>query len=385
MIRTDLAVIGGGVAGTTATLEAAKAGFKVVLVERKKEPGKPVVCGEFLPSLDAVEFAADVLPELRRAYDIMRDFMVHETSRIVVEVKGYRTLEFDLKGFVIDKEALTRSLIEEAEGLGARVLLGERARRVERCDEGFVVHTSREKLSASVVIGADGFPSLTATCLSMKSGYSLADWAIAGHVRAEGAFDEDTVWMYIDPKTTTGGYAWVIPKSRRIANVGLGVRAIYARSKVDVRAALNGFLRLARIERTVEGPYYKVIPVGGLVEIPTVKGALLVGDSAGLVNPINGGGIPLAVASGIAAARYLSGDCYEDFLERASKLLRWGLTYRYLVDAFYEGFSVGKLGMILTPTGLALKVLKGEETVMLAVGRIVKTLLEWKGILRGRR
>lgn len=382
-MRADVVIVGGGVAGATAALEAAKAGYDVLLIEKRRELGRPVICGEFLPSLNSISFASRVVHELREAYKLSEEFVVHETERVLVDIEGLRRLDFELKGYVIDKEGLVRALAEAAGGMGARVLKGLRAEQVKRVKGGYVVSARGREFRASSVVGADGFPSLVARSLGMESGYTLVDWAVAGHVRARGDFDDCTVRMYVDPQMTPGGYAWVIPKGRGLANVGIGIRAVYGRKGSDLRLLLKRFLKHVGIEGVVEGPYYKCIPVGGLVRTACSGEVYLIGDSAGLVNPVNGGGIPLAMASGIAVARGLEESTYRDFLKRAEKLLNWGLTYRHLVDAFYEGLTLGKVGASATPKSLALKVLKGERTPILLLGRIARALLRMSGSSAG--
>ncbi len=52
--RTDVLVIGCGPAGASAALQAARRGCAVIAVDRKREPGKPVQCAEFVPALIGV-------------------------------------------------------------------------------------------------------------------------------------------------------------------------------------------------------------------------------------------------------------------------------------------------------------------------------------------
>ena len=95
-----------------------------------------------------------------------------------------------------------------------------------------------------------------------------------------------------------GGYAWVIPKKEG-ANVGLGYSKRYARG--ELRLLLGEFLKLRPMEAgKLNG---KMVPMSGPIP-STVKGnALVVGDAAGQVMAVNGGGIPIAMICGRIAGQ----------------------------------------------------------------------------------
>ena len=372
----DVIIIGGGVAGATAAFKASEKGFSVAVIDEKKDPGTPVICGEFIPDKEKVSFAFEALPEMSRAYDLFKfTNILVKTRDVIVKVKGRRELRLGVSGFVIDKALLIKTLLEMAEANGATLVRSVRVRHISEKNGRYLVKVKNNILRAGKIIGADGYPSTTAALLGMDSGYTLNDWAIAGHVRGRGEWGEDEVYMYVDLDFTPGGYAWVIPRGDGEANVGIGIRVSYARRGLKIQRLLREFCSLVHVESVVEGPYYKCIPVGGVVRKVRKRGATLIGDSAGLVNPINGGGIPTAIASGLAVSESLERECYDDFITRSRKLLGWGLKYRFLVDAFYAKSLVGMLGVRLTPTKIAERVLKGEKTPLLALTWIAKLIL----------
>jgi digeranylgeranylglycerophospholipid reductase len=96
-----------------------------------------------------------------------------------------------------------------------------------------------------------------------------------------------------------GGYAWVIPK-QGAANVGLGVAPRFAKETVGVY--FDRFMEMRKL-RTVSSPTGKFVPMSGPIP-KAVKGqVLLVGDAAGQVMAVNGGGIPIAMIAGRLAGR----------------------------------------------------------------------------------
>ena len=61
MDRYDVIVIGAGPAGSTTAYYAAKNQLNVLILDKKKEIGYPVQCGEFLPAVDEIR---DILPKV---------------------------------------------------------------------------------------------------------------------------------------------------------------------------------------------------------------------------------------------------------------------------------------------------------------------------------
>ena len=53
-IKTDVLIVGAGPAGSVAARYAAQKGVNVTVIERRREIGTPVRCGEFMPSLEEI-------------------------------------------------------------------------------------------------------------------------------------------------------------------------------------------------------------------------------------------------------------------------------------------------------------------------------------------
>lgn len=113
------------------------------------------------------------------------------------------------------------------------------------------------------------------------------------------------------------GYGWIFPTGDGVANVGVGILPDPDGPRPSTANLLEEFIRL-RIER---GDLQAAVPVGPVKSYPLrldflkqpVAGAnwLLVGEAAGLVNPLTGEGIDLALESGLLAARLLHADICE--------------------------------------------------------------------------
>ncbi len=107
------------------------------------------------------------------------------------------------------------------------------------------------------------------------------------------------------------GYAWIFPAGDDVANIGLGMRLdVFRKHKRNLKKMLSDFLAMPDIRpRLKNGRAPRDVAIwqlnfgsqDGLQH--TFDGALLVGDAAGFINPLTGGGIHNALISGVLAAQ----------------------------------------------------------------------------------
>ena len=114
--------------------------------------------------------------------------------------------------------------------------------------------------------------------------------------------------MYFSARFAPGGYAWIIPLGRDVANVGIGVRASYL-SGERLAGILERFIAEHPVakEKLAGGEVLAVmrgpVPAGGTAGEVFKGNMILAGDAAGHVMATSGGGIPLAVVAGGIAGR----------------------------------------------------------------------------------
>ncbi|MBL7719667.1 MAG: NAD(P)/FAD-dependent oxidoreductase [Flavipsychrobacter sp.] len=145
----DVIVIGGGLAGLTATIELARAGYKTLLIEKKQYPYHKV-CGEYISN--------EVLPYLR---SLGFDPFAHGAAaikrlRISTPMgKNIRTA-LDMGGFGISRYTIDNELYQRALALGAEVRTNTRVSDIAFSGEQFTVTTSSDTYSGKLVIGSYG-------------------------------------------------------------------------------------------------------------------------------------------------------------------------------------------------------------------------------------
>ncbi len=141
-------------------------------------------------------------------------------------------------------------------------------------------------------------------------------------------------WLVLDPDPNylqihhgediaPGGYLWIFPKGNGVANVGLGVR----NTKETAYYYLTKFIKnldATPVELNIGG-----VPLSGPMDKTFSSGLMVVGDAAGQVDPINGGGIQYAITCGriageVAVEAIENEDTSSKYLKKYEDL--WRLT-----------------------------------------------------------
>jgi len=321
--RIDIAVVGAGPAGSTAAEAAAKKGFDVVLIERKREIGSPVQCGGFLPEIQELRA---LLPRAKipdALAEIPERQILHRTSLQRIYAPSGKAKEFPVRGRVIDRRGFDRDLAWRAARAGARILVETRADL-----NGPALRLSGRSLGtieAKVVIGADG-PS-SATARGTKMAHRQEVGVCLEYEMADVEIDPAAAEMYVGTRCAPGGYAWIIPLGEDVANVGVGAISAYLQG-TRLRDVLDSFITEHPIakEKLQRGEVTAVmrglVPAGGMPPAIQKENVLLAGDAAGQVMATSGGGIPLAMvggqAAGEVAARHIEGEA--DLQEYPSRI-----------------------------------------------------------------
>ncbi|MFQ5711139.1 MAG: geranylgeranyl reductase family protein [Candidatus Geothermarchaeales archaeon] len=303
----DVVVVGAGPAGASAALRASQSGVDVLLIDRRREIGVPIQCGEYLPVPREIR---DLLPKARHLAaltDVSRDVILNHTSRIRVVSPSGREYLFDLEAHVIDRSRFDKNLVGKAAGSGAEVWTNAEALGVE--DEGKAILIKREgeeiRVGAGVLIAADGALSRIARSLGLDLKASPYNYSPTVQYRMGGVeVEPDAIEMYFGRDYAPGGFAWVIPRGGDVANVGLGIRSPFHQSGTSIHDYLQRFIERhpqasGRLKKgVILSKVGGVVPMGGPIPKTHTENALVVGDAAGHVMASNGGGVPPALICG---------------------------------------------------------------------------------------
>jgi geranylgeranyl reductase family protein len=297
----DVIVVGAGPAGSLAALVLAKSGARVALVD-KAGIGRDKACGDLVGPR-----GVRVLDDLRLSVpgaQTAGDMIVTGPSgrRVLLPARPGRT--YPGHAIVVPRtrfDALLRGAALEAGAVDV-------AARVASVDNGRVALDGGGSLDADFVIGADGATSITARAAGLVDpSRVLWGFAVRGYIDADVALPVIALWND-QHRRGFPGYGWLFPGPDG-ANLGLGLGLGHSRQHGHrAQQQLDAFCaHLVRIG-VLASEHPGVRQLGGWLKMglvgtrPAAGKVLLVGDAAGLVNPLQGEGIAQALESGQAAA-----------------------------------------------------------------------------------
>jgi geranylgeranyl reductase family protein len=287
----DAIVVGGGPAGSTTAYRLAEQGASVLLADKATFPrDKP--CGGGMTMRAVRQCPVDPTPvveelidevELRFRYGAA---VVHRTNEPVV--------------WMTQRQRLDAFLLDAARERGADVREGV---KVAIESGNTVVLDSTEKFSADAIVGADGANGITARSVGLGEGIRYGV-AYEGNVKYPTLPRERYARrLVLELADIPGGYAWVFPKGDH-ANVGVGGwESEGPKLREHLRRACEAHgLDPAELE-SLRGHRLPLRHHGTRI---AGERALLVGDAAGLIDPVSGDGMyECFVSSRLAAGAIL--------------------------------------------------------------------------------
>jgi len=306
-MKVDLAIVGGGPAGSAAAVTAARAGASVLVVDKASFP-RDKCCGDGLTTLAlrlGEELGLD--PGAIAGWQVVDGAVLHGPSG--------RTIRFPLPqgdgqyAVVVPRREYDAALLDLAQRAGANVRVGHAMVEIKVDAKGATLAVDgMGEVRATTVVAADGMWSPTRRLLGLADEGYRGEWhAFRQYVADVGPAAADLhVWCEPD---LLPGYAWSFPLSGRRANVGFGVLRGGRVAVGDTGRLWDGLLDRPAI-REVLGPSAR--PVGRRMAwpIPARVGSstldhgpvLFAVDAAAVTDALTGEGIGQALLTGILAA-----------------------------------------------------------------------------------
>ncbi|MBI5046412.1 NAD(P)/FAD-dependent oxidoreductase [Candidatus Micrarchaeota archaeon] len=308
----DIIVIGGGPAGATFARVAAGSGLDVLVIDKRKEIGVPVRCGEGLGESEVIKEGLD-LPKPCYSTPIKGAKIVAPNGKSIVWA------DKDTKGWVLERKFFDKWLCELAVDKGATVKTYTRALSVLKDEKGkpnglTITHGGRDAYSvtAPLIVSAEGMESLMARQMGFKTVHALYDIDTCYEYEMKPYDHENLIELYFGNVIAPRGYVWIFPKADKKANVGIGIGGLVANEEkrgglkgADPKILLDQFIEKEKqlTDASTLLDFGGVISVGAPINEFVKDNCMIIGTAAKQVDPIHGGGIAIAMEAGVMAAQ----------------------------------------------------------------------------------
>ena len=377
----DVIVVGGGPIGSYMAYKLAGAGYRVVVLERKRDVGEPVCCAGIIGQECVDAFNIDGNVVLR---------WVNGAELYSPSGKCIPLWREKPQAVVVDRAAFDMTMVNRAQDEGAEYILDTLVTDIQVGDDNVKVGATQQEakleLEARAVVIATGFGSR----LVEELGLGKVDNSVMG-VQVEVETDGiDGVEVYFGQEIAPGFFAWLVPTSSTRALVGMLSRRS---PELYMEKLISSLLAQGKIISTGVKPCYRGIP---LKSIPGTCGdrVMVVGAAAGQVKPTTGGGIYYGLLCADTGASCLQQALENDALSArglASYERKWkkkiGREMRigYWARRLYEHLGdrqIDKLFDIIKSTGVDKALLEAEDLSFDWHSEVVLRLLAHKAIAR---
>ena len=341
----DVVVVGGGPGGSMAALYAAKGGAKVCILEKTRDIGYPVRCGEAMGEGAVNQFFK---PKESWIAATIKSCRLVAPSGVHVDIPFRKEY-----GYILNRRVFDYDISLRASDEGAEVYTKAYVKSIDKIEEGFVISVDHlgdpKKIFSKIVIGADGVDSRVGRWLGLRTQVKMKDMESCVQYSVGNIdLDKERMDMYVGKNYAPGGYLWVFPKGEKFANIGIGVSGKYSKEK-SAKRYLDEFIEKEYPNATIHTTMCGGVPCAKPIKTPISDGLLLVGDAAHFVNPMTGGGIAPAMKSGMFAGQVASEAiksrdvsknffssyinlCEKDFVNRHNKIYKVKETVQKLTD-----------------------------------------------------
>ncbi len=289
----DVIVVGAGPAGATLAYELAKKGIGVLVLEKEKLPRCKCCAGGVtskaakLLDFDISDVVEDVIYEVSLTFNLGSPYVGKHSQPLM---------------YTVMRDVFDYFLVKRAQQMGAVLMDGQKVTRIQVDGDGVDISAADSNFRSRLVVGADGVYSVVARELGMKR---TIEYLVGIGSEIVVSEEELVKWKssaLMDFGCIPGGYAWVFPKRKHLS-IGAGCTASKARY---LRAHYQKFLSSLSIGNyTITSSSSHLTPTCTKGRLVWQDKALLLGDAAGLADPLTGEGISNAIQSAQLAAQVI--------------------------------------------------------------------------------
>lgn len=360
--KNQLVVIGGGLAGLCFAIDAKTKGLDVLLIEQKAYPFHKV-CGEYIsnevkPYLTSLGIAST----LEEAVDI---------NQLKLSNLYGNSLQVDLPlgGFGISRYTLDNALYERAVQVGVE-FIHDKVTAIEISSNNKIIHTKNHQIEAQLILAAHGKRALIDKLLNRKFIAHKTPWVgIKAHFEVPD-FDTSIVELH----NFHGGYCGISQvENKRINLCALVHTDVFKKyssitdfvaNEMTKNRFVSDFLREAN---SVFEDYLAISQISFQQKTKYEEGILFIGDTAGLIHPLCGNGMAMAIHSAkIASTHVINYMIHNNFdLLAANYKEEWRKTFQHRM----------KVGAVLQALLLKPKLTNIAMRMLTQTPTLVKTII----------
>lgn len=352
----DVAIIGAGPAGSSAAYFLARSGFNVLLLDKAIFP-RDKTCGDGL-----VPRALPILTEMGVLDNVMQQARGWQLNELEVSAPSGRSVRFTIPDLphapnhavVIPRLTLDNLLLQKAVDQGVEFHGDVHVRGLNPDADGVTITSDDTNYRARLTVIATGANTALLSSIGLNPPKPNI---VAARAYYEGIEFLPSYFQFRFDGVVLPGYGWVFPLSTTSANIGAGfIRTGKREHNQSAQTAFQSF---------VESPALKHM-LRNAKQIGTVKSfpirtdfasaplfaerTLLVGESAGLVNPLTGDGIDFALESGKIAAEHIAtmlrfGDLSRSQLQAYDTILRQRYQNLFRFSARVSRMALNRRGL----------------------------------------
>lgn len=346
---SEVIIIGGGLAGLTSAIHLSKMGVKVIVIEKNQYP-KHKVCGEYISN--------EVLPYFKWLNFNIDDLKPTHISTLKFSSESARTIEttLPLGGFGISRYTLDHALYLKALAQNCEII-EDQGNEVDYKDDLFEVHLASGKvLTSKVVLGGFGKRSNLDVKMNRDFLKDKSPWlAVKSHYK--GNFPDDVVGLH----NFKGGYCGVSKVENNLLNICYLTNFKSFKKYKNIEdfqekvVAQNPHLK--NILENSEAVFAKPLTISQICfekKENVENHILMMGDTAGLIHPLCGNGMAMAIHSAKLASEqaidFLAGKISRNEMEKSyssnwNKNFKQRLWYGRILGSILEH---SKLSEVLT-------------------------------------
>lgn len=302
----DVAIIGAGPAGSFAAYKLAKAGHKVIVIERSAGKSRKV-CGEYLCP-KGVELLAEegLLSEIKKEFLPLYGMELYTPEGQHVSAK-FPHLNGEQAGLALKRDQFDAAIVQLALDAGAEFRFNESLENFIQETSDVVVRTDKNQYRAHALIGADGRKSKVASLLKVSE--TLPEKRVAIHCYLHTSTKAERMGeMHI---FSDGSYAGIDPTGSNEYNLSVVCDGQIVRKLGGLNATLNHYVsqsknlfeRFGHIGHEIQ--ISAASPLQHRVKQIVNKNVALIGDASGFIDPLTGEGIYNAMRSAQLISRVL--------------------------------------------------------------------------------